>query len=305
MDVFDQNHICNHSDPGGLYNYKGQPGRVLFALDSFASSLLPILGYEAMHGNMPSEGWSEGATPDDVRTWEQAGLESIEGWSDLYNQIAETAERQGWQKRFGLVSYRDGDDRDVVKDFQYLLHGYDIDFGAAFRILSYFRTSRADDTEYLKQQAKLWIAQATNDLLPDIVSRTEEAIVAWLKTYAKRVNEDEFDEDARLKKMQETNPRFILRQWVLEDTISKMEEALKVDNVPQARKVLARVLEVRLTVAGEILTISSRRIRSEPMGKTLRASSETTSAAKLWRRPASAALGPRTCLGTSAAVAVR
>lgn len=246
MDVFDQNHICNHSDPGGLYSYKGQPGRVLFALDSLASSLLPILGYEAQNEKIPDAGWGEKATPDDVRGWEAAGLESIEFWSDLYNQIESVAERSGWQKRFGLPSYRDSDDRDIVKDFQYLLHGYDIDFGAALRQLSFFRTSKANDKEYLKAQAKLWVKQATNDLMPDIVSRTEEGIVAWLQTYAKRVNEekDQFDEDERLKKMQEANPRFILRQWVLEDTIKKMDDALKEDNVPEARRVLQRVLDV-------------------------------------------------------------
>lgn len=246
MDVFDQNHICNHSDPSGLYNYKGQPGRVLFALDSLASSLLPLLGYEALHGALPPAGWGKGATPEDVRKWEAAGLESIGAWSDLYNQIESVTERAGWQKRFGLPSYRDGDDRDIVKDFQYLLHGYDIDFGAALRQLSFFRTSRADDSEYVKEQAKLWVRQATNDLLPDIVSRTEEGIVTWLQTYAKRVNEekDAFDEDARLDAMQKANPRFVLRQWVLEDTIKKMEDALEKVDVPEARRVLARVLDV-------------------------------------------------------------
>lgn len=250
MDVFDQNHICNHSDPTGLYNYKGQPGRVLFALDSLASSLLPLLGYEAINGKLPESGWGEKATPDDVRKWEAAGLESIESWSDLYNQIESVAERAGWQKRFGLPSYRDEDDRAIVKDFQYLLHGYDIDFGAALRQLSFFRTSKVDDNEYLKNQAKLWIKQATNDLHQDMVSRTEEGIVNWLKVYAKRVNDekDSFNEDERLRDMQKANPRFVLRQWVLEDTIKKMEDALEKEDVPEARRVLARVLDVSYSV---------------------------------------------------------
>jgi uncharacterized protein YdiU (UPF0061 family) len=44
--------------------------------------------------------------------------------------------------------------------------------------------------------------------------------------------------------MRAVNPRFVLRQWVLEDTIKQMDEALDKDDVAAARKVLARALDV-------------------------------------------------------------
>ena len=45
--------------------------------------------------------------------------------------------------------------------------------------------------------------------------------------------------------MKGVNPRFILRQWVLEEVIADIEKA-GWENVGQARQALARVLDVSL-----------------------------------------------------------
>ena len=48
----------DHSDPSGLYSYRNQPSRVLFALDKLVSALAPVLGYEVAHGCFPPAGFS-------------------------------------------------------------------------------------------------------------------------------------------------------------------------------------------------------------------------------------------------------
>lgn len=80
-----------------MYSYRNQPNRVLYALDSLASSLLPILGYEAEKGHAPAAGWSDGVSADDVRRWEAAGLAAIDGWNDVFTKTEEKAECDGWQ----------------------------------------------------------------------------------------------------------------------------------------------------------------------------------------------------------------
>jgi hypothetical protein len=77
---------------------------VLFALDSLASSLLPILGYEAKNGAAPAEGWGAAASTDDVRAWDAAGLEHINGWNDVFTATQQKVEREAWSK----VSADDG-----------------------------------------------------------------------------------------------------------------------------------------------------------------------------------------------------
>ena len=50
-------------------------------------------------------------------------------------------------------------------------------------------------------------------------------------------------EHTREEAMKSVNPRFILRQWILEEVIAEMEEA-GLEDIPRARRALARVLHV-------------------------------------------------------------
>jgi hypothetical protein len=52
-------------------------------------------------------------------------------------------------------------------------------------------------------------------------------------------------QEKRELEMLRSNPAFVLRQWVLEELISKLEET-GVDGIEEGRKELARVLDVRL-----------------------------------------------------------
>lgn len=70
----------------------------------------------------------------------------------------------------------------------------------------------------------------------------------WLGTYSERIESEkglwdgDKDEDVwsqREKAMRGANPRFVLRQWVLEEVIKKVEEDAK-----SGRRVLAKVLQV-------------------------------------------------------------
>ena len=114
MDIWEEGHICSesssrpvravltglpsdHSDPTGLYSYRRQPERVLFALDKLVQSLAPLIGYETLHC-LPGSGWSEGKTKDDVETWTAAGQEAMQGWEKEYLTVVKTTEKTGWLK---------------------------------------------------------------------------------------------------------------------------------------------------------------------------------------------------------------
>jgi uncharacterized protein YdiU (UPF0061 family) len=82
-------------------------------------------------------------------------------------------------------------------------------------------------------------------------SEVKQSFRPWLKTYAKRVLEEdehwqtasEQDQDwqeYRCEEMRKVNPRFVLRQWLLEETIKKLEEGEGLER----RRVLAHILKV-------------------------------------------------------------
>lgn len=117
MDIWDEGHICSksphwydvstpgllppfadHSDPSGLYSYRNQPSRVLFALDKLVSALSPLIGYEANQSGIATSGWSENASKEDVRTWENKGEEAMKGWQEEFWRIEREGEREGWMK---------------------------------------------------------------------------------------------------------------------------------------------------------------------------------------------------------------
>ena len=142
------------------------------------------------------------------------------------------------------------DERDIVRDLLSLLNAHNGDFGSSFRQLCFFDPAKESEEGYVRSFAKRWVAAAAGDQPSDSISRAEEALGAWLRVYAKRVMDPEEQAawkesgENRAQAMKNANPRFILRQWVLEDTIAKMDAAVKKGDIPEARKVLARVLDV-------------------------------------------------------------
>ncbi|WWC89011.1 uncharacterized protein L201_003928 [Kwoniella dendrophila CBS 6074] len=267
MDVYDERHICNHSDPSGLYNYRNQPARVLFALDKLASTLSPIVGYEAIHSKIPNEGYSDELSKETRKEWEEKGEEIMKGFEERFWEIEREEERRGWSKRFGLRTYEQSDDRDIFSDYLKLLQTYKIDFNNSFRLLSFFKPSKSDDETYLESFVSKFIEESSpTTKSDDVLNRAEEEFKKWFKVYSKRSvndggNKEEDWENIREKEMKSVNPRFILRQWILEETIGKMEKALtkpyldakqgqqpeewELDQgIREARQILAKILDM-------------------------------------------------------------
>jgi uncharacterized protein YdiU (UPF0061 family) len=61
---------------------------------------------------------------------------------------------------------------------------------------------------------------------------------AWLMKYSSRLSEEVGA--VRKRGMDGVNPRFILRQWVLEEVVAKVEK-----DATSRRRILAKVLKVR------------------------------------------------------------
>ncbi|KAK8864677.1 hypothetical protein IAR55_001929 [Kwoniella newhampshirensis] len=266
MDVYDENHICNHSDPSGLYSYRNQPSRILFALDKLVSALAPVIGYDAIHSSVPA-GYSNGASKAEITKWEKKAAEIMQGWERRFGEIQKDGERKGWLKRFGLKTEQRSDSRDIIYDYLSLLHAHSLDFHTSFRQLSSFNPTRAYEPTYIAEFTSNFVRSCSTSLPSDASEAAERAISSWLKVYAARIQLEEevsaWNEAGsnREKEMKSVNPRFVLRQWVLEEVIEKMEKSLmgaytsieakeEVDEkkvqegIKDARKYLAKILDM-------------------------------------------------------------
>ena len=168
------------------------------------------------------------------------------------------------------------DSRDVVADFLTLLHTHSLDFHASFRLLTQYKPTSAEPPESEIAPFLEDIESVMPAAYPSGVSDAQEAFVPWLKAFAARIHhpteqaaweafvleskngdsivlsveerfgpQKELDgwRDKRQEQMRRVNPRFVLRQWVLEDTIGKLESCGPED-VAEARQTLSRVLDM-------------------------------------------------------------
>ena len=184
---------------------------------------------------------------------------------------------------------QDSDDRDIIADFLNLLHTHSLDFHSSFRHLCTFDPTTAEDKTAIPSYVNEWLEQSGEGFSADSVDRARQGLSQWLDVYAARIVSTEEREAwspavnghgsgkvngssattaskdgwqaSRKKAMKAVNPRFVLRQWVLEEVISDVEKA-GWENVSLAREALARVLDVshplcRYANAHEIVDVVS------------------------------------------------
>ncbi|KZV80861.1 UPF0061-domain-containing protein [Exidia glandulosa HHB12029] len=229
MDVYDAGHICNHSDEEGRYAFKLQPTMIIFALRKLLDALAPLIGAEEASGTVLEEGWAAKATEEEIKAWREAGLKHQNDVELEIQDVFIAEYKKLMRRRLGLASARDDDLTNVIDPLLDLMQRHDLDFHATFRALA---TQIGDASLIDSLDASTLLVSPTQD------KPTEQALSdmrAWLATYAARRRDD----DTGAASMLAANPRFVLRQWVLEEVIKRVN-----DDALSGRRVLAKVLKM-------------------------------------------------------------
>ena len=139
-----------------------------------------------------------------------------------------------------------------------------LDFHSTFRTLSSFKPSLfaiQDPTPNSTDSKESPISIALHQFITNILSATPEpqrldygAVtgewLGWLEHYATRIKDEEVEwtaaasadidiDNERKQEMKNVNPRFVLRQWLLEEVIEKVER-----DSDSGKRVLAKVMHV-------------------------------------------------------------
>ncbi|KAG8841955.1 hypothetical protein FRC20_004712 [Serendipita sp. 405] len=249
MDVYDSAHICNHSDDTGRYSFKLQPTMIIFALRALLSALAPVIGAENSTGAAAAAAWHKDIAEEDLSAWTKDGL-SIQQEMESYIMTEFLNEyNKLMRKRLGLRTEREDDFKEIIEPFLGILEQRELDYSAAFRALSRFTPQLLQSAYSLQFEMFLQSLDATSQCAKPDESTEAPAELwrRWLQKFADRIEEEadewkEHDVDwlkAREKYMLSANPRFVLRQWVLEEVIKKVEA-----DVVSGRRVLAKVLQM-------------------------------------------------------------
>jgi uncharacterized protein YdiU (UPF0061 family) len=161
-------------------------------------------------------------------------------------------------QRLALRRQEKSDENHLVQPLLDIMAEHKLDFHATFRKLSFFKpsllTSPAPSADPNPNQNVLekFISDLLN-LSPEGRSmdhtKATNDWMAWLEKYARRIlsERDEWTagedwDSEREKAAKAANPRFVLRQWVLEEVIKKVEI-----DAESGKKILGKVLQVRMT----------------------------------------------------------
>lgn len=200
MDHFEPELVPNLSDDEKRYSYKRQPEVGYYNLEKLAESMAMVL--------LPEE--------------RSILLKILAGYNDLYQQ----AYIEEFRKKLGLIVGREREDATLVESLLKMMAQRKADFALTFRQLG--ATSIAD-LEAGHVDKKHW---ALKMLL------VHPKFHAWVKSYRERLEKYGIKEDIRQKQMDQSNPRYVLRNWMAEAAI----EAAKRNDFSVVRN-LARILK--------------------------------------------------------------
>ncbi|KAJ8076572.1 hypothetical protein PM082_000995 [Marasmius tenuissimus] len=247
MDVFDSMHICNHSDDGGRYAYRNQPTMIVFALRAFLNALAPLIGAEIASAKPVQQGWAKDASPEQIDQWKESGLKECRDELDrIIQQEMSTEYGRLMRKRLGLRRQDPTDESKLSKPVLDLMQNQKLDFHRTFRLLASFRPSILSNDQALDTFISDLLSNIAEPTMVDEFSSRREW-KEWLGKYKDRIEGEreawndvggDF-ETKRVEEAQRANPRFVLRQWVLEEVIKKLE-----DDAESGKRVLGKVLQM-------------------------------------------------------------
>ncbi|PWN29664.1 UPF0061-domain-containing protein [Jaminaea rosea] len=240
LDIFDQEATPNHSDDMARYSYKMQPSMVLFAIKHLATSLSPILGFEDKHGRAPSPGELVSMKPEDLEELSEAGEALVR--ADVDQTFVDETMRE-WKRLFRnklALEKEEQDEKSALLDpLLEVLEG--LDFTLTQRKLKDFLPVLEESVQGAADQEE-GIQKAVDSFVPTWYDGTRvleylkddkrEQAVKWLTSFAQRTLRDLGDDGvkaagwgtARSAGMAAHCPRFVLRNWVGQEVVQRLEE---------------------------------------------------------------------------------
>jgi serine/tyrosine/threonine adenylyltransferase len=135
----------------------------------------------------------------------EAAVETARGILDRYGAVYAQAVQARWRAKLGLCEARDGDP-ELVNRLLTLMHDSRADFTRSFRMLGGVRTDQ--------------------DTLPPVREQMADAAAfdTWLDDYRQRLRAEQSDDDRRRRNMNAVNPKYVLRNWMLQAAIAQAQQ---------------------------------------------------------------------------------
>ncbi|CAH1271393.1 SELENOO [Branchiostoma lanceolatum] len=186
MDSYNPEFVPNTSDDTGMYSYENQPDVGLFNLDKLREALAPLLTEQ-----------------------QRFQMTKI---LELYPDIYKTKYMEILRRKMGLLGEEEDDAMLAAVLFK-MMTDTKADFTMTFRQLSELSLNQLEKATI---PSHLWAIRTL---------QSHEYFTRWLQLYSQRLRHHKEDSDEERKaRMDATNPRYVLRNWIAESAIRKAEK---------------------------------------------------------------------------------
>merc|ERR1711860_43479 len=185
IDEYNPNFIPNHSDDMGRYDLESQANIGLWNLQKLAETLKPLLSVDK----------------------HQQLVTILQGYGKHYQEVLILL----FIKKLGFKEVKDGDDLLIAL------------------LLDTMETIKADYTQTFRDLSELSLEDLMALKIPDsawglTACLKSKRLKEFMELYGKRIQEIGLDDETRMQRMQEVNPRYILRNWVAQEAIQRVEQ---------------------------------------------------------------------------------
>lgn len=228
MDTFDRYAVSNKSDGEARYSYHMQPTAALFVMEQLVESLGLLIGFEHREARAARPGelvQLDEATRNELR---RQGKEQV--WpeiKELFMDSLLSKWEDAWRRRLALHDARRGDRAELIDPLMDILEGY-LDMSVSLRrlecIKEHIDLMQAPSAETIDAMADAWLDWES---IPSYVREPRRAdTVRWLENYITRLREEGRQSAEKVvHDLRSANPAFILRNWVTNDVVHRLEQS--------------------------------------------------------------------------------
>ncbi len=191
IDDFDIDHICNHSDHQGRYSYRNQPRIAHWNLYALAQALSPLI-------------------PD--------SKEKLQNLLDGFAEVFHAEHSALFAQKLGLSSTQGSAVDGFIENTLKFMHEHSLDFTRFFRSISTLNPNAPGEENFASWQQSAFFPLVLGD-----EAQVNQAKL-WLKQWREATNRQNLDIQAWKKKLDQTNPAFVLRNHLLQNAIERAQQ---------------------------------------------------------------------------------
>lgn len=243
VDNFDPTYTPNHDDHLLRYNYENQPAIVWWNLMQLGRTLAGLMGAGAdVDDEKIIAGKMDQAQEEKSAAMAEAIIARVQ--KEYFTTFLAEYNRL-MTARLGLRQFRAADDG-LIRSALETMEAFKLDYNHFFRRLSAIKLLDIASPADRYNVAAIFSHHERGSNVDD--SQARQAIASWLERWHVRVQEDWKGDDGivdasrdgeRIQAMKRVNPNFVLRSWILDEVIRRVEQGGE-------RRILDRVMHMSL-----------------------------------------------------------